>query len=132
MLECSYSSHSLHSLFLNRCYNLSIVSVFFSPSAISGTRLFTASGTQYYHLFNISLCGEVAASCSDNISALAATVCMHDIPHIPNSLNILCIPYIPLRFLTFLDFFRFFTFLAFSKFLIFYIYDICHIQYILY
>lgn len=34
-----------------------------------GSRLFTASGAQYYHLFNMSLCGTSApAECSNTIT----------------------------------------------------------------
>ncbi|XP_049781740.1 endosome/lysosome-associated apoptosis and autophagy regulator family member 2-like [Schistocerca cancellata] len=35
---------------------------------VKGSRLFTASGAQYYHLFNISLCGHTKAQCSNNVS----------------------------------------------------------------
>ncbi|XP_059468673.1 endosome/lysosome-associated apoptosis and autophagy regulator family member 2-like isoform X2 [Neocloeon triangulifer] len=35
---------------------------------IRGSRLFTASGAQYYHVFNISLCGKIQAQCSNNVS----------------------------------------------------------------
>lgn len=37
--------------------------------AVHGTRLFTASGAQYYHLFNMSLCGtSEPAQCSNTIT----------------------------------------------------------------
>ncbi|XP_033608891.1 UPF0577 protein KIAA1324-like homolog [Cryptotermes secundus] len=39
-----------------------------NPYLVKGSRLFTASGAQYYHLFNISLCGQTAALCSNNVS----------------------------------------------------------------
>ncbi|CAG2067079.1 unnamed protein product, partial [Timema podura] len=39
-----------------------------NPHLVKGSQLFTASGAQYYHLFNISLCGETAAVCSNNFS----------------------------------------------------------------
>lgn len=35
---------------------------------VKGSRLFTASGAVYYHLFNISICGWPAATCSNNVS----------------------------------------------------------------
>ncbi|CAB3379879.1 Hypothetical predicted protein [Cloeon dipterum] len=35
---------------------------------VRGSRLFTASGAQYFHVFNISLCGNTQAQCSNNIS----------------------------------------------------------------
>ncbi|CAG2176967.1 unnamed protein product, partial [Oppiella nova] len=42
------------------------------PFLHSGGRLFTASGTQYYHLFNITLCGrpDFRANCVNNITAI--------------------------------------------------------------
>ncbi|XP_071449238.1 endosome/lysosome-associated apoptosis and autophagy regulator family member 2-like [Hetaerina americana] len=39
-----------------------------SPYLVKGSRLFTASGAQYFHLFNVSLCGLSAAQCSNNVS----------------------------------------------------------------
>ena len=38
------------------------------PLAIEGSTLFTASGTQYFHLFNMSLCGGARATCHNNVS----------------------------------------------------------------
>ncbi|XP_034231300.1 UPF0577 protein KIAA1324-like homolog [Thrips palmi] len=39
------------------------------PVAVHGSRLFTASGAQYYHLFNMSLCGtSEPAECSNTIT----------------------------------------------------------------
>ncbi|XP_041348506.1 endosome/lysosome-associated apoptosis and autophagy regulator family member 2-like isoform X2 [Gigantopelta aegis] len=35
---------------------------------IAGNKLFTSSGTQYYHGFNFSLCGSVQATCVNNVS----------------------------------------------------------------
>jgi hypothetical protein len=40
----------------------------YRPYLVKGNRLFTASGAQYYHLFNISLCGQTAALCTNNVS----------------------------------------------------------------
>lgn len=53
----------------------------FTPLAgeihVEGTRLFTSTGSQYYHYFNISLCGGSLefplANCYDNISNVAAS-----------------------------------------------------------
>jgi len=41
---------------------------FFSTYSIRGSHLFTASGAQYFHLFNISLCGKAPAQCFNNVS----------------------------------------------------------------
>ncbi|XP_043246470.1 endosome/lysosome-associated apoptosis and autophagy regulator family member 2-like isoform X2 [Amphibalanus amphitrite] len=38
------------------------------PFPIEGSTLFTASGTQYFHLFNMSLCGGAQATCKNNVS----------------------------------------------------------------
>ena len=38
------------------------------PLAIEGSTLFTASGTQYFHVFNMSLCGAARATCHNNVS----------------------------------------------------------------
>ena len=38
------------------------------PLAIEGSTLFTASGTQYFHVFNMSLCGGARATCHNNVS----------------------------------------------------------------
>ncbi|XP_037070770.1 endosome/lysosome-associated apoptosis and autophagy regulator family member 2-like [Pollicipes pollicipes] len=38
------------------------------PLPIEGSTLFTASGTQYFHLFNMSLCGGARATCRNNVS----------------------------------------------------------------
>ena len=43
----------------------------FRIQTTTGARLFTSSGTQYYHMFNFSLCANdqnAAAMCKDNIS----------------------------------------------------------------
>lgn len=40
--------------------------------AVHGSRLFTASGAQYYHLFNMSLCGtSEPAECTNTVSSAA-------------------------------------------------------------
>ncbi|CAH1782541.1 unnamed protein product [Owenia fusiformis] len=42
-----------------------------SPTVLAGARLFTSSGTQYYHTFNISLCGHEGlgeALCANNVT----------------------------------------------------------------
>ncbi|OXA45682.1 hypothetical protein Fcan01_19695 [Folsomia candida] len=36
---------------------------------VRGSSLFTASGTQYFHVFNISLCSDSYATCEKNVSA---------------------------------------------------------------
>ena len=35
---------------------------------VRGSMLFTASGMQYFHVFNISLCGKEPVNCANNIS----------------------------------------------------------------
>ena len=35
---------------------------------VRGSRLFTASGMQYFHVFNISLCGKEPVNCANNIT----------------------------------------------------------------
>jgi hypothetical protein len=42
--------------------------IFYSTYSIRGSHLFTASGAQYFHLFNISLCGKAPAQCFNNVS----------------------------------------------------------------
>ena len=39
-----------------------------SPRMMKGSTLFTSSGTKYYHMFNLSLCGDVTVSCTNNVS----------------------------------------------------------------
>ena len=49
-----------------------VVLCIFSLTTVDGSQLFTASGTHYYHHFNISLCGTgknfPLVQCHDNIS----------------------------------------------------------------
>lgn len=44
-----------------------LILIFYSPFQVKGSHLFTASGAQYYYLFNISLCSQTAV-CSNNVS----------------------------------------------------------------
>ncbi|XP_074646985.1 endosome/lysosome-associated apoptosis and autophagy regulator family member 2-like [Tubulanus polymorphus] len=39
------------------------------PRSVIGTKLFTSSGTQYFHVFKLSLCGKQLASCSNNFTS---------------------------------------------------------------
>ncbi|CAG0879037.1 unnamed protein product [Darwinula stevensoni] len=38
------------------------------PAQVQGAKLFTASGSEYYNVFNISLCGTPLAECTNNVS----------------------------------------------------------------
>ena len=42
--------------------------VYFSARAVVGSTLFTSSGTKYFHLFNLSLCGDETVTCNNNVS----------------------------------------------------------------
>lgn len=33
-----------------------------------GSTLFTSSGTKFFHMFNISLCGNTSVTCANNVS----------------------------------------------------------------
>ncbi|KAB7497174.1 hypothetical protein Anas_02860 [Armadillidium nasatum] len=46
-------------------YGLSNIS---NPRIVIGSTLFTSSGTKYFHMFNISLCGDAVVSCANNVS----------------------------------------------------------------
>ncbi|CAL4108298.1 unnamed protein product [Meganyctiphanes norvegica] len=39
-----------------------------SARAVVGSTLFTSSGTKYFHMFNISLCGDTRVTCLNNVS----------------------------------------------------------------
>ncbi|XP_050739422.1 endosome/lysosome-associated apoptosis and autophagy regulator family member 2-like isoform X2 [Eriocheir sinensis] len=49
----------------NYTYDLRNIS---SPRSLTAGTLFTSSGTKFYHVFNISLCGNTTVNCSNNIS----------------------------------------------------------------
>jgi len=66
MCSHGHSEGQLH--YLCSQHFLIISSSSYSPYLVKGSRLFTASGAQYYHLFNISLCGQTAAVCTNNVS----------------------------------------------------------------
>lgn len=39
-----------------------------SARAVMGSTLFTSSGTKFYHMFNISLCGNTSVVCTNNVT----------------------------------------------------------------
>lgn len=49
----------------NYTYDLTNIS---SPRSLTAGTLFTSSGTKFYHVFNISICGNTTVNCSNNIS----------------------------------------------------------------
>ncbi|KAK7063026.1 hypothetical protein SK128_018005 [Halocaridina rubra] len=49
----------------NKTYDLTNIS---NPRAIMGSTLFTSSGTKFFHMFNISLCGNTTVTCSNNVT----------------------------------------------------------------
>ncbi|XP_063598992.1 endosome/lysosome-associated apoptosis and autophagy regulator family member 2-like isoform X2 [Penaeus indicus] len=64
----------------NYTYDLTNIS---SARAVMGSTLFTSSGTKFYHMFNISLCGNTSVVCTNNVtynmegevSTVASRVC---------------------------------------------------------
>ncbi|XP_066943846.1 endosome/lysosome-associated apoptosis and autophagy regulator family member 2-like isoform X1 [Macrobrachium rosenbergii] len=49
----------------NKTYDLTNIS---SPRTVIGSTLFTSSGNKFFHMFNISLCGNTSVTCSNNVS----------------------------------------------------------------
>ncbi|XP_042213922.1 endosome/lysosome-associated apoptosis and autophagy regulator family member 2-like isoform X1 [Homarus americanus] len=49
----------------NRTYDLTNIS---NARATMGSTLFTSSGTKFFHMFNISLCGNTSVTCANNVS----------------------------------------------------------------
>ncbi|KAK3864258.1 hypothetical protein Pcinc_028364 [Petrolisthes cinctipes] len=49
----------------NRTYDLSNIS---NARSMMGSTLFTSSGTKFFHMFNISLCGNTSVTCANNVS----------------------------------------------------------------
>ncbi|KAK8754670.1 hypothetical protein OTU49_017530, partial [Cherax quadricarinatus] len=49
----------------NRTYDLTNIS---NARAMMGSTLFTSSGTKFFHMFNISLCGNTSVTCANNVS----------------------------------------------------------------